>query len=113
MYARKVLIAAAAALTLAGTAGVALAGPAAGSGYHRYGAAPAAATANQAGYRKWTQDQMKTLQQALISQGFDIQATGSWGAETRSAIAQFQKKKGLRVTGFPNQETRKALGLDW
>lgn len=76
---------------------------------------PGAPTTNGqgAGYRDWTQAQMKSLQEALIAKGYKIQATGTWDDATRGAVSAFQKKQGLKVTGFPNQETRQALGLDW
>lgn len=64
-----------------------------------------------AGYRNWTVAQMMALQKALTAQGFPVQADGKWGKATRMAIMDFQKKNGLRPTGFPNQATVKKLGL--
>lgn len=79
---------------------------------HYHPGSPTTATQG-AGYRNWTQAQMQSLQEALISKGYKIQATGTWDTATREAVAAFQKKEGLQVTGFPNKETRQALGLDW
>ncbi|MGH8426725.1 MAG: peptidoglycan-binding domain-containing protein [Gammaproteobacteria bacterium] len=68
---------------------------------------------NHGQYHNYTQAQMKSLQQALTAKGFPVKATGMWDQTTRDAIKAFQKKNGMKVTGYPNAKTRKALGLDW
>lgn len=74
--------------------------------------AKAQATQAMAGYRNWTAQKMRLVQKALIKQGADIEATGHWNDETRAAVKAFQKKHDLSVTGFPNQATVTALGVE-
>jgi len=74
--------------------------------------AKAQATQNMAGYRNWTAQKMRLVQKALIKHGAEIEATGQWNDETRAAVKAFQKKQGLNVTGFPNQATVAALGVE-
>lgn len=77
--------------------------------------APAAMQASQmkamSGYRHWTARGMMLLQQALTAQGFPVKADGKWGKDTRMALKNFQKKNGLKPTGYPNRATVKKLGL--
>ncbi len=64
---------------------------------------------DMAGYRDWTAAKMRAVQKALIAHGADIKATGHWNDATRAAVEAFQKKHGLKPTGFPNEATVKAL----
>lgn len=64
-------------------------------------------------YRHWTTEQLASLQRALATSGFKTTGEPCWNHAMRAAVTAFQKKEGLKVTGFPNKKTRKALGLDW
>lgn len=64
-------------------------------------------------YRHWTTDQLGALAHALAAHGFENGAGACWNDAMRAAVRAFQKKTGLSPTGFPNESTRKALGLDW
>ncbi|MGH8274836.1 MAG: peptidoglycan-binding domain-containing protein [Gammaproteobacteria bacterium] len=81
------------------------------SGHSQSGQSQAQTKSTQAmaGYRNWTVQEMTELQKALAAQGADVKATGHWNDETRAAVKAFQKKHGLKPTGFPNQATVKAL----
>lgn len=119
MSKKNILVTSAAALSLLiGSAAIAATGgnmgnAAASATAQKAKAAMHQAAGQTAGYRDWTQAQMKSLQQALISKGYQVQASGTWDAQTRAAVVQFQKKNGMKATGFPNAATRHALGLDW
>ena len=61
--------------------------------------------------------QVKQLQRLLKLKGFYIHIGGSsliadgvWGKYTTQAIQQYQKSKGLTVTGTITSETKKSLG---
>jgi peptidoglycan hydrolase-like protein with peptidoglycan-binding domain len=58
-------------------------------------------------------DRVKALQQALINAGVSFRGgvDGIFGAGTAGAIVNFQKAKGLRVTGVVDADTAGALGL--
>ncbi|MDN5863929.1 MAG: peptidoglycan-binding protein [Gammaproteobacteria bacterium] len=58
-----------------------------------------------------SQKQIKLVQKQLVQKGYQVQVTGEWGQETRSALIRFQKQNGLEATGFPNKQTRQALGI--
>ena len=54
----------------------------------------------------------RALQDALRREGFFLgEVDGQAGEETRAAIRRFQIRNGLEVTGEPDAETRRALGL--
>src|SRR5476649_1299488 len=60
----------------------------------------------------FTQDQIRQVQRALNSKGFNPGPTdGRLGPETRSALDQFQRNQGLRQTGTPDRQTLAALGV--
>lgn len=65
-----------------------------------------------AGYRDWTAEKMRVVQKALIAHGAEIDATGRWNDATRAAVEDFQRTNGMEVTGFPNEATVAALGLE-
>ncbi len=49
---------------------------------------------------------MKSVQQKLISKGhLQGSADGQFGAKTKAALQEFQKKENLQVTGLPDQVT--------
>ena len=54
---------------------------------------------------------VKHVQAALISRGAHLQTDGICGKKTIDAIRAFQKAQGLKVTGMPDTETLKALGI--
>jgi peptidoglycan hydrolase-like protein with peptidoglycan-binding domain len=58
-------------------------------------------------------ERVKVLQQALINAGVSFRGgvDGVFGAGTAGAVVNFQKAKGLRVTGVVDAETAGALGL--
>jgi len=64
-------------------------------------------------YHHWTVRQLDQLTSALAAEGIQGASKGCWNGATRAAVTAFQKKHGLKTTGFPNAKTRKALGLDW
>ena len=64
-------------------------------------------------YHHWTVRQLDQLTSALAAEGYKGASKGCWNDATRTAVTAFQKKHGLKATGFPNAKTRKALGLDW
>lgn len=76
-------------------------------------ATAAARPATDAGYRNWSQAQMKSVQRALVAEGYKLETSGTWDDRTHTAVKDFQQKHGLKPTGYPNKSTRKALGLDW
>lgn len=57
-------------------------------------------------------DEVKKLQQALISAGYDIGSSGvdgSYGPATQAAVTKYQKDKGLTVDGVAGRQTQGAL----
>ena len=49
------------------------------------------------------------IQKRLENLGFDCGGETDFGNRTRAALARFQKKFGLPVTGKPDDDTRRAL----
>jgi peptidoglycan hydrolase-like protein with peptidoglycan-binding domain len=57
--------------------------------------------------------EVRHIQQKLDQQGFRAgREDGMIGPETTAALRDFQKKKGLRVTGRADQQTLRALGVN-
>lgn len=57
-------------------------------------------------------DQIRQAQMELNKRGFNAgPQDGVWGPETESAIRDFQKSRGLEVTGRLNDRTMKELGV--
>ncbi len=55
---------------------------------------------------------VRALQQALARQGFRTGAAdGVWGAQTESAIGNFQRARGMPASGVPDAPTLAALGM--
>jgi peptidoglycan hydrolase-like protein with peptidoglycan-binding domain len=52
---------------------------------------------------------IEQLQNALNANGATLTVDGKMGPKTKSALMDFQKAKGLKVTGRPDKETRDAL----
>lgn len=58
-------------------------------------------------------EQIRQVQQKLNQEGFHAgQVDGKWSSETQTAIRNFQKKKGIQVTGQLDERTLDELGLD-
>lgn len=57
--------------------------------------------------------QVEAVQQSLRDAGYyrDAPVDGLWGRVSKNAIASFQSDKGLKVTGYPDRETRERLGV--
>jgi peptidoglycan hydrolase-like protein with peptidoglycan-binding domain len=56
-------------------------------------------------------EQVRRVQQALTSRGFQVDASGTFDAATQTALADFQRSRGLPATGNVNADTAAALGL--
>ncbi len=54
---------------------------------------------------------VRVLQDALNKNGAKLKVDGIWGKKTKAALKQFQKAKGLKVTGKVDKATKAALGL--
>lgn len=78
-------------------------------------AAPAASAADETWVAQPTElstDQVQLVQKALSGRGFQVDATGTFDAATQTALADFQRSRGLPATGNLNADTAAALGLD-
>lgn len=73
-------------------------------------AAPSRAVGLEQGERG---DAVRSLQQALVNQGVDVQGgvDGIFGPGTKAALVAFQKNEGLGATGTVDEATALALGL--
>jgi len=56
-------------------------------------------------------DNVRALQQALVSAGFSVAVDGVFQASTDAAVKQFQQQKGLTIDGIVGPATRSALSL--
>ncbi len=60
----------------------------------------------------FTNEDLKTLQEKLLDEGFDIGTPdGIWGPMTRKAIQQYQLKNNLVADGFPNRKVFEKLDI--
>jgi hypothetical protein len=62
---------------------------------------------------EWTPAQIRQVQLVLIQKGFDIEADGIFGPNTRQALISFQQRQGLEVTGRIDNRTVVALGVNF
>lgn len=63
-------------------------------------------------YDTYSRGTVADVQAALARRGYDVgYIDGIAGQRTRSALADFQRDRGLRVTGGINDATLRALGL--
>lgn len=60
-----------------------------------------------------TKSQIESVQAALQKAGYQVKVDGVLGSNTTNALKMFQTKNGLPATGYPDQQTRQALGLSW
>lgn len=56
---------------------------------------------------------VESFQRALVRDGAKISVDGVCGKSTIDALRTFQKAHGLKVTGMPDPETVKALGVTY
>ena len=49
------------------------------------------------------------LQKALINRGYNIEADGSFGSKTKTAVMSYQKSRGLKVDGYVGVDTHSAI----
>ena len=59
--------------------------------------------------RTFSAKQVERLQMELAKSGHEVAIDGIWGKKTAEALRAFQKEHGLKVTGFVNAATAKAL----
>jgi peptidoglycan hydrolase-like protein with peptidoglycan-binding domain len=57
-------------------------------------------------------EQVRIVQRSLGDRGFPIELTGKFDEATRTALADFQRSRGLPSTGNLGTETAAALGID-
>lgn len=57
-------------------------------------------------------EQVQRVQRALADRGFAVEASGKYDDQTRTAMRDFQRSRGLGATGNLNPDTAKALGLE-
>jgi peptidoglycan hydrolase-like protein with peptidoglycan-binding domain len=57
-------------------------------------------------------EEIRHMQQILVQQGFDVTVDGKFGAKTRQALMEFQRKNGLQASGRMDNETMTKLGLN-
>ncbi len=72
-------------------------------------AAEKPATEKMAQTHDFTAKEVQRLQIGLAKSGHEIAIDGIWGKKTTEALRAFQKEHGLKVTGFINTATMKAL----
>jgi len=53
--------------------------------------------------------EVRELQKDLAARGLNVSRDGIYGAKTRGALAEFQRRSGLEPTGFMDAKTRAAL----
>jgi peptidoglycan hydrolase-like protein with peptidoglycan-binding domain len=58
-----------------------------------------------------SEEQVRLVQRALSSRGFQVDASGTFDAATQTALADFQRSRGLPATGNVNADTAAALGI--
>jgi peptidoglycan hydrolase-like protein with peptidoglycan-binding domain len=56
--------------------------------------------------------EIRNMQEILVREGFDVTVDGNFGAKTRQALMEFQRKNGLQASGRMDNETMTKLGLN-
>jgi hypothetical protein len=69
-------------------------------------------TAAAAGPLNLSVDEIREVQTALKSQGFEVVVDGQMGPRTMAALTQFQRRQGLQATGKIDSQTVAALGVN-
>ena len=79
----------------------------------------AASSGTQPGDKTWvaqpgdlSPEQVRVVQRSLGDRGFAVELTGNYDDQTRVALSDFQRSRGLPATGNLNAETAAALGID-
>jgi peptidoglycan hydrolase-like protein with peptidoglycan-binding domain len=57
-------------------------------------------------------EQVRMVQRALADRGFTVEPSGRFDDQTRTALNDFQRSRGLPETGNLNADTAAALGMD-
>ena len=57
-------------------------------------------------------EQIRMVQRALTDRGFAVELSGAYDDQTKTALSDFQRSRGLSETGTVDSETASALGLD-
>lgn len=78
-----------------------------------------ASSGTQPGDKTWvaqpgdlSPEQVRVVQRSLGDRGFAVELTGNYDDQTRVALGDFQRSRGLPATGNLNAETAAALGID-
>ncbi|MGA8019053.1 MAG: peptidoglycan-binding domain-containing protein [Desulfobacterales bacterium] len=66
---------------------------------------------SQAGMQKLSKQEVKSVQEALNKDGYNLQEDGILGKNTHNAIKNYQKKNQLKETGRLDAETMSKLNL--
>jgi Putative peptidoglycan binding domain len=87
----------------------------ASSGRGSAGATGTGGTAANSDGRKFRRgdsgDDVRRLQDALIRDGARLTADGTYGRGTRAAVADYQRRRNLKVDGVAGGDTLRALGV--
>lgn len=75
-------------------------------------ATPAPTTPKMAAHEgMMSRQRVEAIQTALKSNGEQVEPDGVWGPKTIAALRDFQKQKGLKVTGHVDRATAQKLNL--
>lgn len=100
--------------TLCAVAMAALAGCAAhqASSSGAAGARPAPAERSALPASELSPEQVRLVQRALADRGYPVDLSGVFDGRTRSALAEFQRARGLPADGKLDSNTIETLGID-
>ena len=56
--------------------------------------------------------QVRTVQRELRLRGHRLEPTGVWDEPTRAAVSEYQRSRGLPMTGLPDRATLFLLGVE-
>ncbi len=57
-------------------------------------------------------DEVKSIQNALNKDGYNVKVDGKFGKQTQAAIKQYQQDQKLPATGQPDDATKQKLGVE-
>jgi peptidoglycan hydrolase-like protein with peptidoglycan-binding domain len=93
-----------------------------GCSAHKGSGPPQAATAGQSGpgeaaapgypAAELSPEQVRLVQRALADRGYAVDLTGAFDSRTQSALAKFQRARGLPANGTLDSSTLETLGID-